>query len=155
MSFHVLELVDFDTNALRKKVNEVQKQIAAKKKVSHAISCAVSSAITQIILQAKESAEDLVAAKKVIDAEVEAKKKEAKEFEIKMRQKASTIGNIVGPNAPVSLTEVSRSYAEKVASSYRYSRTTMLQCGHGILQERPTSHQRGQIFCPITKFCCN
>lgn len=26
-------LVDFDTNALRKKVNEVQKQIAAKKKV--------------------------------------------------------------------------------------------------------------------------
>ncbi|KAG5639750.1 hypothetical protein H0H81_000030 [Sphagnurus paluster] len=78
--------MDFDTNALRKKVNEVQKQIAAKKK-------------------AKESADDLVAAKKEIDAEVEARKKEAKEFEIKMRQKASTIGNIVGPNAPVSLTE--------------------------------------------------
>ncbi|KAF5384438.1 hypothetical protein D9615_003329 [Tricholomella constricta] len=78
--------MDFDTNALRKKVNEVQKQIAAKKK-------------------AKESADELVAAKKAIDAEVEAKKKEAKEFEIKMRQKAGTIGNIVGPNAPVSLTE--------------------------------------------------
>ncbi|KAG6856631.1 hypothetical protein H0H87_002381 [Tephrocybe sp. NHM501043] len=78
--------MDFDTNALRKKVNEVQKQIAAKKK-------------------AKESADDLVAEKKAIDAEVEAKKKEAKEFEVKMRQKAGTIGNIVGPNAPVSLTE--------------------------------------------------
>ncbi|KAG6907529.1 hypothetical protein DXG01_008565 [Tephrocybe rancida] len=78
--------MDFDTNALRKKVNEVQKQIAAKKK-------------------AKESADELVAEKKAIDAEVEAKKKEAKEFEIKMRQKAGTIGNIVGPNAPVSLTE--------------------------------------------------
>ncbi|KAG6840019.1 hypothetical protein C0991_009550 [Blastosporella zonata] len=78
--------MDFDTNALRKKVNEVQKEIAAKKK-------------------AKESADDLVAQKKAIDAEVEAKKKEAKEFEAKMRQRASTIGNIVGPNAPVSLTE--------------------------------------------------
>ena len=35
--------VDFDTNALRKKVNEVQKQIAAKKKVrslrKHPIPC--------------------------------------------------------------------------------------------------------------------
>lgn len=47
-----------------------------------------------------------MAAKKEIDAQVEAKKKEAKEFEIKMRQKAGTIGNIVGKNAPVSLTEV-------------------------------------------------
>ncbi|KAG6889955.1 hypothetical protein C0995_013482, partial [Termitomyces sp. Mi166 len=79
-------LVDFDTNALRKKVNEVQKQIAAKKK-------------------AKEPADELVAEKKAIDAEVEAKKKEAKEFEGRMRQKAGTIGNIVGPNVPVSLTE--------------------------------------------------
>ncbi|KAF8065167.1 hypothetical protein FPV67DRAFT_1501628, partial [Lyophyllum atratum] len=78
--------MDYDTNALRKKVKEVQKQIAAKMKV-------------------KESAEDLVAAKKVIDAEVEAKKKESKEFEILMRKKAGTIGNIVGPNAPISLTE--------------------------------------------------
>ncbi|KAG5644683.1 hypothetical protein DXG03_007983 [Asterophora parasitica] len=78
--------MDFDTNALRKKVNEVQKQIAAKKK-------------------AKESADELVSAKKAIDAEVEARKKQAKEFEIKMRQKAGTIGNIVGPNAPVSQTE--------------------------------------------------
>lgn len=57
--------------------------------------------------QAKESADDLVATKKEIDAQVEAKKKEAREFEIKMRQKAGTIGNIVGKNAPVSLTEVS------------------------------------------------
>ncbi|GLB39830.1 putative seryl-tRNA synthetase N-terminal domain [Lyophyllum shimeji] len=78
--------MDFDTNALRKKVNEVQKQIATRKK-------------------AKEPADDLVAVKKVIDAEVEAKTKEAKLFEVKMRQKASTVGNIVGPNAPVSLTE--------------------------------------------------
>ncbi|KAG6837482.1 hypothetical protein H0H93_009025 [Arthromyces matolae] len=78
--------MDFDTNALRKKVNEVQKQIAAKKK-------------------AKEPADDLVAEKKAIDAEVEDRKKEAKEFEAKMRQKAGTIGNIVGAKAPVSLTE--------------------------------------------------
>lgn len=78
--------LDFETNALRKKVNEVQKEISAKKK-------------------AKEPADDLVAAKKEIDAQVEAKKKEAKEFEIKMRAKACTVGNIVGKNAPISLTE--------------------------------------------------
>lgn len=56
-------------------------------------------------MQAKEPADDLVAAKKEIDAQVEAKKKEAKEFEIRMRHKAGTIGNIVGKNVPVSLTE--------------------------------------------------
>ncbi|KAF8802386.1 serine-tRNA ligase [Phlegmacium glaucopus] len=78
--------MDFDTNTLRKKVNEVQKEISAKKK-------------------AKEPADELVATKKEIDAQVEEKKKEAREFEIKMRQKASTVGNIVGKNVPVSLTE--------------------------------------------------
>ena len=45
--------------------------------------------------------------KKELDEQVEVRKKEAKEFEVKMRQKASTIGNIVGPNAPNALTEVS------------------------------------------------
>lgn len=59
-----------------------------------------------LIFQAKEPADDLVEVKKEIDTQVEEKKKEAKEFEIKMRQKASTVGNIVGKNAPVSLTEV-------------------------------------------------
>lgn len=56
--------------------------------------------------QAKENADDLVAAKKDIDAQVLAKKKEALEFEVKMRNKAAGVGNIVGKNAPVSLTEV-------------------------------------------------
>jgi len=44
--------------------------------------------------------------KKQIDAAVEAKTKETKEFEIVMRSKASTVGNIVGKNVPVSQTEV-------------------------------------------------
>ncbi|KAF5350680.1 hypothetical protein D9756_008738 [Leucocoprinus leucothites] len=78
--------MDYDINVTRKKVNEIQKQISAKKK-------------------AKEPADDLVAEKKKIDAEVEAKKKEAKEFEVLMRLKASTVGNIVGKNVPVSQTE--------------------------------------------------
>ncbi|TFK29547.1 seryl-tRNA synthetase [Coprinopsis marcescibilis] len=78
--------MDYDINTLRKKVNDVQKQISAKKK-------------------AKENADDLVAEKKAIDTEVEVKRKEAKEFEVKMRLKASNAGNIVGKNAPVSLTE--------------------------------------------------
>lgn len=78
--------MDYETNMLKKKVNEVQKQITAKRK-------------------AKENADDLVAAKKDIDAQVLAKKKEALEFEVKMRNKAAGVGNIVGKNAPVSLTE--------------------------------------------------
>ncbi|KAF8647341.1 hypothetical protein AX16_006803 [Volvariella volvacea WC 439] len=78
--------MDFEINGLRKKVNEVQKQISAKKK-------------------AKEAADDLVAEKKDIDAQVEVKKKEAKEFEVKMRAKAATVGNIVGQHVPTSLTE--------------------------------------------------
>ena len=61
-------------------------------------------------IKAKQSADDLVAAKKEIDAQVEEKKKEAREFEIKMRQKANTVGNIVGKNVPVSLTEVNRPF---------------------------------------------
>jgi seryl-tRNA synthetase len=56
--------------------------------------------------QAKQPADDLVTSKKEIDAQVEAKKKEAKDFETLMRQKTSTIGNLVGKNVPVSLTEV-------------------------------------------------
>lgn len=48
----------------------------------------------------------MVTEKKQIDAAVEAKKKEAKEFEIAMRSKASTVGNIVGKNVPTSQTEV-------------------------------------------------
>jgi seryl-tRNA synthetase len=100
--------VDYDTNALRKKVNEVQKEISAKKKVS--IDLIVIYVTEDGLDQAKQSADDLVATKKEIDAQVEEKKKEAREFEIKMRQKASTVGNIVGKNVPVSLTEVNRPF---------------------------------------------
>lgn len=57
-------------------------------------------------MKAKENADELVAQKKALDAQVEAKRKETREFEVTMRQKASTIGNIVGKGAPVSLTEV-------------------------------------------------
>jgi len=59
--------------------------------------------------QAKEPADELVAKKKEIDAQVEALVKESKEFEIQMRIKATHVGNIVGKNVPVSLTEASRS----------------------------------------------
>ncbi|KZT64329.1 serine-tRNA ligase [Daedalea quercina L-15889] len=78
--------MDFDSNNINKQVNAIQKEIAAKKK-------------------AKENADELVAKKKELDALVIAKKAETREFEQKMRQKASTVGNIVGPNVPVSMTE--------------------------------------------------
>ncbi|KAK7053033.1 Cytosolic seryl-tRNA synthetase [Paramarasmius palmivorus] len=86
--------MDFDANNLSKQVNAVQKEISAKKK----------GCFTDICL-AKEPADDLVAKKKDLDAQVEAKRKEAKDFEAEMRKKASTVGNIVGKNVPVSLTE--------------------------------------------------
>lgn len=61
---------------------------------------------SDILVQAKEPADELVARKKELDGLVVAKKAETKEFEIKMRQKASTVGNIVGKTVPVSQTEV-------------------------------------------------
>ncbi|KAI0717897.1 serine-tRNA ligase [Cerioporus squamosus] len=78
--------LDFEANNLAKTVNSVQKEIAAKKK-------------------AKENADELVAKKKDLDAQVAAKRAEAKEMEAKMRQKASMAGNIVGKDVPVSMTE--------------------------------------------------
>ncbi|KAI0752707.1 serine-tRNA ligase [Daedaleopsis nitida] len=78
--------LDYEANNLAKSVNSVQKEIAAKKK-------------------AKENAEELVAKKKDIDAQVLAKRAEAKELEAVMRQKASNAGNIVGKDVPVSMTE--------------------------------------------------
>jgi seryl-tRNA synthetase len=56
--------------------------------------------------QAKENADDLLAEKRAIDAQVDAKRKDARDAELAMRQKASTIGNIVNKGVPVSQTEV-------------------------------------------------
>ena len=56
--------------------------------------------------QAKENADDLVSQKKDLDAQVEVKRKEAKEFEASMRRKASLVGNIIAKAVPISLTEV-------------------------------------------------
>jgi seryl-tRNA synthetase len=57
-------------------------------------------------VQAKENADDLVASKTELDAQVEANRKMTKEFEVKMRQLTATVGNIVGKDVPVSQTEV-------------------------------------------------
>lgn len=45
--------------------------------------------------------------KKDLDAKKEKQLKDTKDHEILMRAKASTVGNLVGKGAPVSLTEVS------------------------------------------------
>ncbi|KAF9522471.1 hypothetical protein CPB83DRAFT_917959 [Crepidotus variabilis] len=81
--------MDFEINILRKQVNDVQKE--RKKFVFN--------------IYAKENADELVASKKESDTQVETKKKDAKELEIKMRQKAGVIGNIAGKAVPVSLAE--------------------------------------------------
>ncbi|KAI6145041.1 serine-tRNA ligase [Pisolithus tinctorius] len=68
--------MDFDVNGLSKQVNA-----------------------------AKESADDLVAQKKALDVQVDERRKETRDYEIKMRQKASMVGNLVAKDVPVSLTE--------------------------------------------------
>ncbi|KAL0563285.1 Cytosolic seryl-tRNA synthetase, partial [Marasmius crinis-equi] len=95
--------MDFDANGLSKQVNAVQKEISAKKKVKFGIFEYVHVILN--VAKAKEPADDLVAKKKDLDAQVEAKRKEAKDFEGEMRKKASTVGNIVGKNVPISQTE--------------------------------------------------
>jgi len=78
--------IDFEANGLSKQSNALQKQIGLKKK-------------------AKENADDLLAEKKTIDTQVDAKRKEARDAELALRQKAGTIGNIVNKGVPVSQTE--------------------------------------------------
>lgn len=78
--------MDYEVNQLSKEINAVQKNIGLKKK-------------------AKENADELVAQKKELDGLKEKKLKESKEHEIAMRIKASNVGNLVGQNVPVSLTE--------------------------------------------------
>ena len=103
-TFFLSHTVDFDANGLSKQSNALQKQIGLKKKAR------VFVTITAIALidlsQAKENADDLLTEKKAIDAQVDAKRKDARDAELAMRQKASTIGNIVNKGVPVSQTEV-------------------------------------------------
>jgi seryl-tRNA synthetase len=75
----------------------------------------------------------LVTEKKALDAQVEAKRKEAKELETKMRKIASNVGNIVAKDVPVSQTEVIPNAA--CHRSFRpdnVHRMIMLHYGHGI-----------------------
>ncbi|KAI0246122.1 serine-tRNA ligase [Lactifluus subvellereus] len=78
--------IDFEANGLSKQSNALQKQIGLRKK-------------------AKENADDLLAEKRAIDAQVDAKRKDARDAELAMRHRAGTIGNIVNKGVPVSQTE--------------------------------------------------
>ncbi|KAG9098919.1 Cytosolic seryl-tRNA synthetase [Ceratobasidium sp. 370] len=77
---------EFDRNQVKKQINTIQKEIAAKRK-------------------AKENADELQAEKAKLDAQVAEMEKSVAEEERLMRAKASTIGNLVGKNVPVSQTE--------------------------------------------------
>ncbi|KIY49783.1 serine-tRNA ligase [Fistulina hepatica ATCC 64428] len=78
--------LDYEANNLNKQVNAIQKEIGAKKK-------------------AKQSADELVAKKKELDAQVAAKKQEAKDLEAALKKKTCMVGNIIGKDVPVSQTE--------------------------------------------------
>lgn len=96
---HPVELVDeviamykhwveaeYDRNMVKKQINSIQKEITAKRK-------------------AKENADDLLAEKVKLDAQVAEMEKSVAEEERLMRAKATTIGNLVGKDVPVSQTE--------------------------------------------------
>jgi seryl-tRNA synthetase len=132
--------VDFDAAHAKKEVNDVQKQISAKKKVGF------GHLEGQFVyhdsgIKAKEPADDLVATKKGLDAKVEAIRKDAKELEATMRQKASLVGNIVGKDVPVSQTEVRTLLTHILLQNIlmEYGRTIMLPFGRGILLRKRTS----------------
>lgn len=59
-----------------------------------------------VVSQAKENADDLLAEKVKLDAQVAEMEKSVAEEERLMRAKATTIGNLVGKDVPVSQTEV-------------------------------------------------
>ncbi|CAK5278737.1 unnamed protein product [Mycena citricolor] len=80
--------MDFDANQIKKEWCMIDNRLRASQ-----------------ISQAKDSADELVAQKKELDTKVDSLRKEAKEFELTMRRKASTVGNIVAKGVPVSLTE--------------------------------------------------
>ncbi|EJD39380.1 serine-tRNA ligase [Auricularia subglabra TFB-10046 SS5] len=77
---------EFDLQALLKSINTIQKDIGAKKK-------------------AKENADELVAQKKTLDDKVPELRKAAVELDASLTKLLISIGNIVGPNTPVSQTE--------------------------------------------------
>ena len=100
--------MDFDANNLNKQANAIQKEIGAKKKVCTLPFRAQVRVADIGVFKAKENADDLVAEKLKLSNQAEALKKETKEFELRMRAKASGVGNIVGKDVPVSMTEVCR-----------------------------------------------
>jgi len=59
----------------------------------------------RIISQAKENADELVAQRKELEDSIVEKSKIVDEAEAKMRARALTVGNIVGPKTPISMTE--------------------------------------------------
>ena len=102
-------IVDFELNGLNKEANALQKQIAAKKKVLYEIYlwyCLTDPDVYCFTDKAKESADDILEAKKALGEKIEETRKRAKEAEHAMRTKAGTIGNLVGKSVPVSQTEV-------------------------------------------------
>lgn len=77
---------DFELNALLREVNATQKEITNKKK-------------------AKENADEHLEKKKQLDKQIADARPVVLEKERLMREKAATIGNIVGPKVPLSQTE--------------------------------------------------
>ena len=85
-----------------------------------------------IYTQAKENADDLVAQKKELDAKAAAKRQEAKDFEVAMRKRASTIGNIIAKGVPVSMDEVCcrTSTLSMFAELYRQDNNEVIRTWH-------------------------
>ena len=100
-----------------------------------------------------------MARKKELDDLREQKLREAKDYEAKMRAKASTIGNIVGKGVPVSMTEVGMHNSNAiflcVVLRFPSIRTIMLLYELGIPMDQMHKSSSGQISCPIMRFYCD
>ena len=106
--------------------------------------------------QAKENADDLLTEKKAIDAQVDAKRKDARDAELAMRQKASTIGNIVNKGVPVSQTEVILVIPAQfplILMRLYLSRMTTLRSGHGIQTGLTAKWKRRRISWHTMRSC--
>jgi seryl-tRNA synthetase len=79
---------NYELSQIRTRINDVQKQIGAKKK-------------------AKEDANDLLKRKAELEKEMDECDKLVKEKELQLQKKLKTIGNIVHDSVPVENNEVS------------------------------------------------
>lgn len=98
---------NYDATQLATKINGVQKQIGAKKKVGSSDTKISQDLVTdKFVAQAKENADDLLQEKIALEKEKKALLESVAAKEAALKAKTKTIGNFVHDSVPVSNNEV-------------------------------------------------